>query len=86
MTNQLLSKEVFIESYNTESYSDLHNIPPPPPFPPVKVIHCGKHIGYKTLDGEFTPISQTSNELPTQRIVLFAFVFLLGVVVGCFVL
>jgi len=85
MTKQLLSKEVFIESCGTESYRSLHNIPPPPPFPPVKVIRCGKHIGYKTLAGEFIPVSPTSNEVPTQWILLFVSVFLFVVAVGCFV-
>jgi len=58
--------------------------PPPPPFPPVKVIRCGKHIGYKTLDGRLIPISPTSNKIPTQRILLFVSVFLFGFAVGCF--
>ncbi len=57
-----------------------------PPFPPVKVIRCGKHVGYETLDGEFIPVSPSSNEVPTQWIVLFAFVFLFGVAIGYFVL
>jgi len=86
MTKQLLSKEVFIESCNTESYRALHNIPPPPRCPPVKVIRRGKHIGYETLDGEFIPVSPSSNKVPTQWILLFVSVFLLGVAVGCFVL
>lgn len=59
--------------------------PPPPPFPPVKVIRRGKHIGYETLDGEFTPVSPTNNEVPFM-FVLFAFVFLFGVATGYFVL
>ena len=86
MAKHLLSKEVFIESCNTESYRALHNIPPPPPFPPVRVIRCGKHVGYKTLDGGFVPVSQTNNKVPTQWMLLFAPVFLFGVAIGYFVL
>lgn len=65
--------------------------PPPPPFPPVKVIRGWKHIGYETLDGKFIPVSPTGNKVPTQWIVpfmlaLFSFVFLFGVAIGYFVL
>ena len=59
--------------------------PPPPPFPPVKVIRGEKHIGHETLDGRFIPVSPTSNKVPTQWVipVMFTvFIFLLGVLVG----
>jgi hypothetical protein len=58
--------------------------PPPPQFPPVKVIRGEKHIGYETLDGKFIPL-QTNSEVPTQWVmpVVFAvFFFLLGSLVG----
>lgn len=88
MIKHLLGQGLLVKSCNTELYRSAHNIPPPPPppFPPVKVIRRGKHVGYETLDGELIPVSPSSNGVPIQWIVLFVFVFLLGVATGYFVL
>ena len=68
--------------------------------PPIKVIRGEKHIGYETFDGKFIPLQTNrdgiitkgvNNEVPTQWVVpfmllLFVFIFLFGVAIGCFVL